>query len=305
MNKTHWIAVGIAVVVALGGGVYWWSNSPQADPLTQTNSPDTPAGRVETDGDASNVQGGIQGGELTASEQSSASAFATKVERYTQQRDFAKLYDLVCPQDRTGATKTEYVKALTNLWGATRLTSFEIKSVLEEDNGATVQLVENTSSGASEAQLMTLEKSGSSWCFRSNITNAISQVKNFQNIALTVTNSKRPYVEQYQTTIEEGHERVRVDVSIKNNGDKPLICHALDGGETQCSEFFFYLKDSAGAIYTPGVISDAKMPQFTLAAKSTVSGSLVFEIPTGSSGHTLVFKDLGYGTDIAAAATDF
>lgn len=305
MDKTLWIAVGIAVVVVLGGGAYWWSNSPQADLLTQTNSPDTPAGRVETDGDASNAQGGIQGGELTASEQSSASAFATKVERYTQQHDFAKLYDLVCLQDRTGATKTEYVKALTNLWGATRLTSFEIKSVLEEDNGATVQLVENTSSGASEAQLMTLEKSGSSWCFRSNITNAISQIKNFQNIALTVTSSKRPYVEQYQTAVEEGYERVRVNVSIKNNGDKPLICHALDGGETQCNEFFFYLKDSAGAIYTPGVISDAKMPQFTLAAKSTIFGSLVFEIPTGSSGHTLVFKDLGYGTDIAVAATDF
>lgn len=244
-------------------------------------------------------------GDLSVVEQLTASAFATKVERYTQQRDFAKMYDLVCAQDRTGATKTEYVKALTNLWGATRLTSFEIKSVLEEDNGATIQLVENTSSGTSEAQLMTLEKSETGWCFRSNITNIISQIKNFQNIALTVTSSKRPYVEQYQTAVEEGHERVRVNVSIKNSGDKPLICHALDGGETQCSEFFFYLKDSAGAIYTPGIISDAKMPQFTLAAKSTVSGSLVFEIPTGSSGHTLVFKDLGYGTDIATVSTGF
>jgi hypothetical protein len=242
---------------------------------------------------------------LSAIEQQTASAFAAKVERYTQQRDFAKMYDLVCPQDRAGATKTEYVKALTNLWSANRLTSFEIKSVLEEDGGASVQLVENTSDGKSETQLMTLEKAGSSWCFRSSITNVISQVKNFQNIALTVTSSKRPYVEQYQTAVQEGHERVRVNVSIKNNGDKPLICHALDGGETQCSEFFFYLKDNAGAIYTPGVISDAKMPQFTLAAKSTVSGSLVFEIPTGSSGYTLVFKDLGYDTDIATAATGF
>lgn len=305
MDKTHWIAVAVVAVVVLGGSAYWWSNNPQTDPITQANGSEIAASEGGDSGDASGTQEDARGGELTASEQSSASAFVTRVERYTQQRDFAKLYDLVCAQDRTGATRTEYVKALTNLWGATRLTSFEIKSVLEEDNGATVQLVENTSDGKSETQLMTLEKSGAGWCFRSSITNVISQIKNFQNIALSITGSKRPYVERYQTAVEEGYERVRVNVSIKNNGDKPLICHALDGGETQCSEFFFYLKDNAGAIYTPGVISDAKMPQFTLAAKSTVSGSLVFEIPTGSSGYTLVFKDLGYGTDIATVSTGF
>ncbi len=305
MDKTHWIAVAIVAVVLLSGGVYWWSNSPQIDPINQANEPEIAADREESGSDTINTQENFKSSELTASEQLSASAFATKVERYTQQRDFAKLYDLVCPQDRSGATKTEYVKALTNLWGATRLTSFEIKSVLEEDNGATVQLVENTSDGKSETQLMTLEKSGSGWCFRSGITNVISQVKNFENIALKATSYKRPYVEQYQTAVAEGHERVHLNVSITNNGDKPFTCHALDGGETQCSEFFFYLKDGAGAMYTWSSISDAKMPQFTLAAKSTVSGSLVFEIPVGSSGYTLVFKDLGYGTDVATTATGF
>lgn len=305
MDKTHWIAVAIVAVVVLGGSAYWWSSNSQADPTSQANEPEIATKGAAGGGDTANAQEIPKSSELTASEQLSASAFATKVEKHTQQRDFVKLYDLVCPQDRTGATKTEYVKALTNLWGATRLSTFEIKSVLEESNGATVQLVENTSDGKSETQLMTLEKAGSSWCFRSSITSVISQIKNFQNISLTITSSKRPYIEQYQTAVTEGHERVRVNVSIKNNGDKPLICHALDGSETQCSEFFFYLKDGAGAMYAWASISDAKMPQFTLAAQSTVSGSLVFEIPTGSSGYTLVFKDLGYGTDIATAATGF
>jgi hypothetical protein len=295
-KRTNLVIYSIVILLLIAGSFHYFFTTSRGEPGP---SDSTKNEKVE--------QSAVKeaSGDLSVVEQLTASAFATKVERYTQQRDFAKMYDLVCPQDRTGATKTEYVKALTNIWGATRLTSFEIKSVLEEDNGATVQLVENTSGGTSEAQLMTLEKSGSGWCFRSSITNVISQVKNFQNITLTVTSSKRPYVEQYQTAVEEGHERVRVNVSIKNNGDKSLICHALDGGETQCSEFFFYLKDSAGAIYTPGIISDAKMPQFTLAAQSAVSGSLVFEIPTGSSGYTLVFKDLGYGTDIAAVLTGF
>ncbi len=292
MDKAHWIAAVIVAIMVLGGGVYWWSNSAsRTDQVTDTTNSEVAAREV-------------QDGELTDSEQSSASAFATKVERYTQQRDFAKMYDLVCPQDRTGATKTEYVKALTNIWGATRLTNFEIKSVLEENNGASVQLVENTSDGKSETQLMTLEKSGTSWCFRSSIANVISQVKNFENISLKVTGYKRPYTEKYGSTPQEGHERVRVDVSITNNGDKPLTCHALDGGETQCSEFFFYLKDAAGATYTM-VLTDAKMPTFTLQPHATVTGSLGFEIPTGSSGYTMVFKDLGYGTDITTAATGF
>ncbi len=303
MSQTRVIAALIAITILLGGGIYWWSSSSQKTLTNQTNE----SGIVVSDtqpGGTTDMPESSEKGELTAVEQLTVSAFATKVERYTQQRDFAKLYDLVCPQDRAGATKTEYVKALTNVWGANRITSFEIKSVLEEDNGATVQLVENTSGGESETQLMTLEKSGSGWCFRSNITNVISQVKNFQNIALTVTNFKRPYVEQYQTSVEEGHERVRINVSIINNGDKPLICHALDGGETQCSEFFFYLKDAAGAMYTM-VLTDAKMPTFTLAPHATVTGSLGFEIPVNSSGYTLVFKDLGYGTDIATAPTGF
>lgn len=305
MNK--YVSLGILAIVLLGLSVgLYFLNGNNKDDLARSSSGDIVSADNVITGEKVNSDPKPEKSEtLTTAEQLSASAFATKVERYTQQRDFAKMYDLVCPQDRTGATKTEYVKALTNLWGATRLTSFEIKSVLEEDNGATVQLVENTSNGTSEAQLMTLEKSGTGWCFRSSITNVISQIKNFQNIALTVTSSKRSYVEQYQTPVAEGHERVRVNVSITNNGDKPLTCHALDGGETQCSEFFFYLKDGAGAMYTWVSISDAKMPQFTLAAKSTVSGSLVFEIPTGSNGYTLVFKDLGYGTDIATVPTGF
>lgn len=301
MHKSYLIAALVVTIVLIGSGVYWWSSGSK-DALSQASGSDAIAN--ETSG-VTDTSGASQDSELTTAEEMTATAFATKVERYTQQRDFAKLYDLVCPQDRSGVTKTEYVKAATNLWGANRLTSFEIKSVLEENDGATVQLVENTSDGKSEAQLMPLEKTGTGWCFRSNLTSTISQIKNFQNIALNVTSFKRPYTEQYQTAVEEAYERVRVNVSIKNSGDKPLICHALDGGETQCNEFFFYLKDSAGAIYTPGVISDAKMPQFTLAAKSTVSGGLVFEIPVGSSGYTLVFKDLGYGTDIAAVSTDF
>ncbi len=302
MDTTRWIAVGIAAVVLVGGGAYWWLSNSQTDQITGVSGSEIAVGDAGS-GDIIASQESAQTSELTAAEQSSASAFATKVERYAQQRDFAKMYDLVCSQDKEGATKTEYVKALTNIGGATRPTSFEIKSVLEEDNGATVQLVEITSDGKSVAQLMALEKSGPGWCFRSNITNVISQVKNFKDISLAVTNFKRPYVEKYQTTIAEGSERVRIDVSITNNGDKPLTCHALDGGETQCSEFFFYLKDTAGAMYTWSSISDAKMPQFTLAPHSTVSGSLVYEIPTGSSGYTLVFKDLGYGSDIATAPT--
>lgn len=292
MNATRWIAVGVAAVVLLGGGAYWWSNSSSGpDQATNTNGSEVATSETQDD-------------ELTTREELSASAFAAKVERYTQQRDFAKMYDLVCPQDRAGATKTEYVKALTNLWGTNRLTSFEIKSVLEDEKGASVQVVEIASNGENGTSLMALEKSGSDWCFRSNITNTISQVKNFENISLKVTGYKRPYIEKYGSTPQDGYERVRVDVSITNNGDKPLTCHALDGGETQCSEFFFYLKDAAGAIYTM-VLTDAKMPTFTLQPHATVTGSLGFEIPTGSSGYTLVFKDLGYGTDIATAATGF
>ncbi len=309
MNKYVSLGVVAIILLGLGAGSYFFigqkDGNQSGPPNEEKMSADIAGTNEKTTQETDSVSDSSASAPLTAVEQLSASAFATKVERYTQKLDFAKMYELVCEQDKAGATKTEYVKAMTNVWGSNKLTGFEIKSVLEENNGATVQLVENTSNGASSAELMTLEKTGSSWCFRSNITKIIGQIKDFKNISLSVTKVDRLYSEQYQGTPTEGMERVRIAMSITNKGDNPLVCHALDGGETQCGEFFFHLKDSAGAIYTSAYVSKIGMPQFTLAPHATVSGSLGFEIPMGSSGYTLVFKDLGYGTDITTVSAGF
>lgn len=309
MNKYVSLGIVAIVLLGLGAGSYFFigpkDGNQSRPPNEEKVSADTTGTNVKTNQETDSVSDPSASATLTAVEQLSASAFATKVERYTQKLDFAKMYELVCQQDTVGATKTEYVKAMTNVWGSNRLTSFEVKSVLEEGSGATVQLVENTSNGASSAELMTLEKSGPTWCFRSNITKIIGQIKDFKNISLSVTKVDRPYSEQYQGTPTEGMERVRIAVAITNKSDYPLVCHALDGGETQCGEFFFHLRDSAGAIYTSAYVSKVGMPQFTLAPHATVSGSLGFEIPVGSSDYTLVFKDLGYGTDITTVSAGF
>mgnify|MGYP001590223922 FL=1 len=234
----------------------------------------------------------------------SASAFATRVLKYNQSSDFGKMYDLVCPADRAGATKIEYVKAMVGVWGNVRIVSFTVKDALEEPNGATVPFVMNTSDSQTQNDLFTLEKNGSEWCFRSSITGLVAQVKAYQNIKMVVNGFDKPYHPPY-TTIEAGQEGIRVNVSITNSSNTKLVCYLGDGSIRNCKNWDFVLVDSNGTIYESVYLSGAEMPEFQIVPGGTVSGPVGFRIPAGSSGYKIIFRDLGTQVDIAEAPTGF
>lgn len=294
MNKKLIVIIPIILVIVVGALFYFQSRQ-------STNNTRQEVVTDQKTGPESTV---VTTPKSVVKKLESASAFANKVLKYNQSSDFGKMYDLICPADRAGATKTEYVKAMVGVWGNVRIVSFTVKDALEEPNGATVQFVMNTSDSQTQNDLFTLEKNNNEWCFRSSITGLVAQVKYYQNIKLVVNSFDKPYHPPY-TTIEAGQEGVRINISVTNTGDKTLACHSGDGSERECQDLDFLFKDSGGGLYESKYLSGAEMPKFKLAPGATVTGSIGFKIPAGTSGYKIVFRDFGYGADITEASAGF
>lgn len=296
MNKRIIIIVSAVVVVGIGGWFFVSNQQKAIAPGEQHATTD----EAQTEKSASTT---VQP-KAVQKQLESAASFANKVIKYNQSSDFGKMYDLICPADKTGATKTEYVKAMTGGWSNLRIVTFTIKEALEEPNGATVQYVLNTSDGQTQNDLLALEKNNGAWCFRSNIAKLVGEVKVYQNVKLAVNSFDKPYHPPY-TTIESGQEGVRINVSITNSGDTKLICHSGDGSIRNCSSWDFVLVDSNGTIYESTYLSGAEMPEFQIVPGGTVSGPVGFKIPSGTSGYKVIFRDLGTQLDIAETQAGF
>lgn len=290
------VIIAVAVVTVGIGGWIFVSNHQETVPSKQSSVVD----KIQTDKPVSTTAQP----KAVQKQLESAASFANKVIKYNQSSDFGKMYDLICPVDKTGATKTEYVKAMADGWSNLRIVSFTVKEALEEPNGATVQYVLNTSDGQTQNDLLTLEKNNGAWCFRSNIANLVGEIKAYQNVKLVVNSFDKPYHPPY-TTIEAGQEGVRVNVSITNSGNAKLVCHLGDGSVRNCSGWDLILVDSSGTIYESTYLSGAEMPEFQIVPGGTVSGPVGFKVPTGSSGYKLIFRDFGTRLDITETQTGF
>lgn len=295
MNKKIVIIIPVVIIVGIGSW-FFVSNQQKTAPSEQSST----VGEAQTDKPASTT---VQP-KAVQKQLESAASFANKVIKYNQSSDFGKMYDLICQADKTGATKTEYVKAMTGGWSNLRIVSFTIKEALEEPNGATVQYILNTSDGQTQNDLLTLEKNNGAWCFRSNIANLVGEVKAYQNIKLVVNSFDKPYHPSY-TTIEAGQEGVRVNISVTNSGNTKLVCHLGDGSVRNCSGWDFVLIDSNGTIYEYTYLSGAEMPEFQIVPGGKVSGPVGFKIPIGSNGYKIIFRDLGTQLDIAEVSAGF
>lgn len=296
MNKKIIIIVSAVIVAGIGG---WLFISNQQKAVAPGERPST-VDEAQTNKPASTT---VQP-RAVQKQLESAASFANKVIKYNQSSDFGKMYDLICPADKVGVTKTDYVKSMTSGWSNLRIVSFTVKEALEEPNGATVQYVLNTSDGQTQNDLITLEKNNGAWCFRSDIAKLVGEVKVYQNVKLVVNSFDKPYHPPY-TTIESGQEGVRINISVTNSGNTKLVCHLGDGSIRNCSGWDFVLVDSNGTIYSSTYLSGAEMPDFQIVPGGTVSGPVGFKIPAGTSGYKVVFRDFGTKLDIAETQAGF
>lgn len=81
--------------------------------------------------------------ETKAIDKITARSFAENILRLEQNSDYSNIYDLLTDEDRGAETKTEYVKRAIESSQGTTITGWEIKEILDESEGVSVQYVLN------------------------------------------------------------------------------------------------------------------------------------------------------------------
>lgn len=140
MKKQIFYIIIAITVIGLGfGGWYYFSPPRQESQITPTPNESSLAAR----------------------------SLAEKILKLLQNRDYGKVYDLLTDEDKAAESRTEYVKRVTKTSGAITIISWQIKEVLEEQDGASVQYVVNYANPAfgsgSETGILTLVQKNGKW----------------------------------------------------------------------------------------------------------------------------------------------
>jgi hypothetical protein len=234
---------------------------------------------------------------LTSREQVTARAFAEKVLNYMQNRDYGKVYDLWRDEDKAKVTRADYIKNTVGEIGNIEIQSWEIKELIEEENGASVQYVLKTNNPlfGSESNLLSLAKKGEKWYLVMSRDEKVIQRNIGDEIALaklkfTVdgVTERQSFVKRNQTTsAKSGAKFIVVSISainITNNGyDLPAEIFTLI--DTKDRNFKSY-----GDVYSS---VDNYLNQRTMAPGVMEQGVVVFEVPVDATSYSLYTAKAG------------
>lgn len=210
MNKKIIVAT-IVTVLILGAGL--WLYLLQQKKTVEIQNTNVPTGQTKPTLDKAVAQ-----------------TFAEKILKLIQNRDYSKIYDFLTDADKVAENKTDYVKRVTETSGATIITSWQIKEVLEEKDGASIQYVANYNSplgsGSETGILNLVQKNGKWFLFIGAIDTSKAIIKSVgDEIVLATIKFKINTVNERQTistnygssaTAREGTKFVVVDMTITN-----------------------------------------------------------------------------------------
>lgn len=165
MNQRIIIIVVTGLLVVGAGGWFYFSSQQQLPSEQAQDKPQEEVGGPTAPAQEKAVSPQPEPSkQLTTIEKVTARSFAEKVLKLLQSRDYSKIYDLLTEEDKAAMTRTEYVKQATETSGTVTIKSWQIKEVLEEQNGASVQYILNyegvLGSGSETGILALVQKSG-------------------------------------------------------------------------------------------------------------------------------------------------
>lgn len=165
------IILGVITVVGVGGGTFYVVNKnsvteeiavtpeiEQSQNSTETQSqPPAPQPQVETNAPIK---------QLTKVETITAKIFGEKILKLIQSKDYGKIWDLFTPESKKLITRGDYVKSLVESIGNYNISSYEVKDVIEEKDGASFQWLirySNNPFSPEETGIFNLAKRNGSW----------------------------------------------------------------------------------------------------------------------------------------------
>jgi len=284
MNK-NFIIIGaiVIVVVGIGGWFYFSSQSPQ--PAKEPQQKETAISDEPQDG-------------LTTAEKVTARSFAEKVLGLLQNRDYGEVYDLLRDEDKAKKSRNDYIKDAVEKIGSLTITSWEIKEVLEEQDGASVQYVMKLDNPlySSETGLLSLVKKNGEWSLaitfdEVTIEKGIGDEVVFTSLKYTVNKveEKQVLTSKYNDPVsaKENAKFVVIDLSVTNltNEAFDLPYGALLLIDNRDRQF-----DTYENVY---FAVDNYLDGRNLPPSITEKGVLVYEIPQDATSYSLYTAKAG------------
>ncbi len=278
MNK-RFITIGIIILVIIGLGIGSWLyfSSKSKEDKSEAEAPK----------------------ELTKAEKTTARAFAEKILKLLQERDYGKVYDLLTEEDRAKISKADYIRQGVEAFAAITITGWEVKEVLEEGDGASVQYVveyDTLFGYQSESDFLTLAKRDGKWFLSLGASMTIIEKGVGDEVELATIKFRVNKVEEKQTltkswgdptSAKENAKFVVVDISITNT---------TNTGMTFPDEIFILIdnKEREFTTYDKTFTSiDNYLNLRNLAPSITETGVIVFEIPQDATSYSITVGKRG------------
>lgn len=301
------IIVGSVVLLGLGGGGYYLiNNSSQEEVVTPPVSDTQPTVQTTQPPATPSPVPQVAPKLLTKTETVTAKVFVERMLKLIQNKDYGKVWDLLSPESKKIITRSEYVKQFVESAGNYNITSFAVKDVNEETNGASVQWVirySNNPLTPEETAVTDLVKINGNWFIQLGGTATSYTIINKQigdevvlatlKFKINASEERTIITSTYSNSVsaKENSKFVFVDMTITNITNTPFTFPATDS---------FALMDSSDRqfkIYTdePIVYGQEYLTGKDLPPGINRRGWIVFEAPNDAT---------SYGIAIGKSGTD-
>lgn len=278
MNKQILVAISAVVLAGVGvGGWMFFSKS-------QSSISGQPVTEVAGDNTGKEKQ-------LSPVEKITARSFAENILALIQSRDYGKVYDLLREEDKAKVGREEYIKNVIEKTGNLSITKWEVKEVLEKENGADIQYVAETTNplSPSETGLLSLVKKDGKWYFAitedsTTVERKIGDEVELATLKFTVNSSQETQkLTKYGKPIfaKIGAKFVVLKMSVTNttketNTFSPDGFAIIDDKERQFAPY--------GDIFS---VVDNYLNMRTMAPSIAETGVMMFEIPEDAKNYSL------------------
>lgn len=276
MNK-RFIIIGVVVLVVIGLGIGAW--------LLFFSKP-------ESGHEESGAPAGAQK-ELTKKEEETARAFAEEILKSLQEQDYSKMYNLLTEEDRAKISESDFIKQRVEDFTGVTMTGWEIKEVLEEEDGASVRVVVESDSifgHNTESIFLPLLKRDGKWFLSLGAARTVIEKGVGDEVELATIKFKVNKVEEKQvltkswgdpTLAKENAKFVVVDMNITNITKTSMTFpdEAFVLIDNQERQYEIY-SNTIGSI-------DNYLNMRTLAPSIMESGVIVFEIPQDATSYSI------------------
>lgn len=238
---------------------------------------------------------------LTEAEKITAHSFAENILKLLQNRNYGKLHELLTEKDKAKINKEDFIRQWVETLGNQTIIEWEVKEIIEEENGVSVQYVVKYDSllYSSESGFFQLVKEDGQWSWSLGWSGTIIEKSVGDEIELTTLKYRINKIEEKQILTSQYGKTVAVKENTKFIVIDISIANTTNAGFTFFPNEAFSLIDNKERKFqtynnTIGSI-DNYLDVRELAPSITERGFIVYEIPEDATNYSIFSRKAGTG----------